>query len=156
MEKYLYDYMDRMRPLYRGIDRKIAHDIAAAVLSFKFGLYPNTVASADDAISRLEGEAPNAALKKALFIIRDRATNLGEFEVREYSPLTFSPDETPYLAVDLPPELIDHIEDFTLDNAILLCYAVAYLYSPDDGQMLDEHQNFILQTLHPYKEPLGL
>lgn len=156
MEKYLYDYMDRIAPLYRGIDRKIAHDIAAAVLSFKFGLYPNTVTSADDAVSRLEGGAPIAALKKALFIIRDRATNLDEFEVREYSPLTFSPDEAPYLAVDLPPGLIDNIEDFTLDNAILLCYAVAYQFSPDDSQMLDEHQNFILQTLNPYKEPLGL
>ena len=52
--------------------------------------------------------------------------------------------------------MIDNSEDFTLDNSILLCYAVAYLYSPDDGQMLEEHQNFILQTLNPYKEPLGL
>jgi hypothetical protein len=156
MEKYLYAYMDRITPLYRGIDRRIAHDIAAAVLSFKFGLYPNTITSAEDAISRLEGEAPFAALKKALSIIRDRAANLDEFEVRKYSPITFSQDEEPYLAVNLPPELIDNIEDFTLDNAILLCFAVAYLYSPDDGQMLDEHQNFILQMLSPYKEPLGL
>ncbi len=156
MEKYLYDYMDRITPLYRGIDRKTAHDIAAAVLSFKFGLYPNTITSADDAISRLKGEAPIATLKKALSIIRDRAANLDEFEVREYSPMTFSPDESPFLAVDLPPGLIDNIEDFTLDNSILLCYAVAYLYSPDDGQRLEEHQNFILQTLNPYKEPLGL
>jgi len=156
MEKYLYDYMDRITPLYRGIDRETAHDIAAAVLSFKFGLYPNTITSADDAISRLKGDAPIAALKKALSIIRDRAANLDKFEVREYSVETFDPGEDPYLALQLPPELIDNKEDFALDNSILLCYAVAYLYSPDDGQMLDEHQNFILQTLNPYKEPLGL
>jgi hypothetical protein len=156
MEKYLYDYIDRISPLYRGIDRKTAHEIAAAVLSFKFGLYPNSITSADNALSRLSGEGPIATLKKALHIVRDRAANLDQAEVKGYSVKTFDPSEDPYLAVHLPSEMIDNWEDFALDNSILLCYAVAYLYSPDDSQMLDEHQNFILQTLNPYKEPLGL
>jgi hypothetical protein len=156
MEKYLYDYIDRISPLYRGIDRKTAHEIAAAVLSFKFGLYPNCITSADNAVSGLKGEGPIATLKKALHIIRDRAANLDQSEVKGYSVMTFDPNEDPYLAVHLPPEMIDNREDLALDNAILLCYAVAYQHSPDDGQMLDEHQNFILQTLNPYKEPLGL
>ena len=65
MEKYLYDYMDRITPLYRGIDRKTAHDIAAAVLSFKFGLYPNTITSADNAISRLTGRGPHRHTEKS-------------------------------------------------------------------------------------------
>jgi hypothetical protein len=156
MEKYLYDYMHRITPMYRGIDRETAHEIASAVLSFKFGLYPNTITSADKAVSRLTGEGPMATLKKALRIIRDRAANLDHSEVKRYSPDTFSPGEDPYLAVILPAERIDNREDLALDNSILLCYAVAYLYSPDDGQVLDEHQNFALQTLNPYKEPLGL
>jgi len=156
MEKYLYDYMHRITPLYRGIDRETAHEIASAVLSFKFGLYPNTINSAENAVSRLAGEGPITTLRKALIIIRDRAANLEQSEVKSYSPETFNPGEDLYLAVNLPPEKIDNREDFTLDNSILLCYAVAYLYSPDDGQMLDEHQNFVLQILNPYKEPLGL
>lgn len=156
MEKYLYDYMHRITPLYRGIDRETAHEIAASVLSFKFGLYRNTVTSTNKAVSRLSGEGPVAALKKALIIIRDRAVNLEQSEIKGYSAETFSPLEEPYLAVSLPSELIENREDFALDNAILLCYAVAYLYSPDDGQVLDEHQNFALQVLNPYKEPLGL
>jgi hypothetical protein len=156
MEKYLYDYMHRITPLYRGIDRETAHDVASAVLSFKFGLYPNTITSAESAISRLKGEGPIAALKKALHIIRDRAANLDKAEVKGYSRETFDHADDPYLAVNLPAEKIENKEDFTLDNSILLCYAVAYLFSPDDGQMLDEHQNFVLQTLNPYKEPLGL
>ncbi|MDD1708313.1 MAG: hypothetical protein LUQ33_03965 [Methanoregulaceae archaeon] len=156
MEKYLYDYMHRITPLYRGIDRETAHEIASAVLSFKFGLYPNTINSTENAVSRLTGEGPIATLRKALIVIRDRAANLEQSEVKSYSPETFKPGEDPYLAVNLPPEKIDNREDFTLDNSILLCYAVAYLYSPDDGQVLDEHQNFVLQILNPYREPLGL
>ncbi|HOB60177.1 MAG TPA: hypothetical protein PK154_01690 [Methanoregulaceae archaeon] len=156
MEKYLYDYMHRITPLYRGIDREIAHDVASAVLSFKFGLYPNTISSADQAITRLTGEGPIATLKKALRILRDRATSLEEFEIREYSKETFGEGDDPYLALKLTPEQVENFEDFTLDNSMVLCYAVAYLYSPDDGQMLDEHQNFILQILNPYKELLGL
>ena len=156
MEKYLYEYMHRITPLYRGIDRETAHEIASAVLSFKFGLYPNTINSTENAVSRLTGEGPIATLRKALIVIRDRAANLEQSEVKSYSPETFKPGEDPYLAVNLPPEKIDNREDFTLDNSILLCYAVAYLYSPDDGQVLDEHQNFVLQILNPYREPLGL
>jgi len=156
MEKYLYDYMHRITPLYRGIDREIAHDVASAVLSFKFGLYPNTINSADQALAHLNGEGPFGTLKKALRILRDRAANLEKFEIREYSEEGFGQGDQPYLALNLPAEQVENQEDLTLDNAILLCYAVAYLYSPDDGQMLDEHQNFILQILNPYKEPLGL
>jgi hypothetical protein len=156
MEKYLYDYMHRITPLYRGIDRETAHEIASAVLSFKFALYPNTINSAENAVSRLTGEGPLGTLRKALIVIRDRAANLEQSEVKSYSPETFNPGEDSYLAVNLPPENIDNREDFTLDNSILLCYAVAYLYSPDDGQVLDEHQNFVLQILNPYREPLGL
>ena len=156
MEKYLYDYIDRISPLYRGIKRETAHDIAATVLSFKFGLYPNSITSADNAVSGLTGEGPIATLRKALHIIRDRAANLAQSEVKGYSVETFDPGDEPCLAVNLPAELIDNREDFALDNSILLCYAVAYLFSPDDSQMLEEHQNFILQTLNPYKEPLGI
>jgi hypothetical protein len=156
MEKYLYDYMHRITPLYRGIGSDTAHEIASAVLSFKFGLYPNTVTSAGNAVSHLTGEGPFATLRKALRIIRDRAANLDQAEIKGYSLETFDPGEESYLAVNLPAEQIDNREDFALDNSILLCYAVAYLYSPDDGQSLDEHQNFVLQTLSTYKEPLGL
>ena len=156
MEKYLYDYMHRITPLYRGIDRETAHEIASAVLSFKFVLYTNTMTSAEKAISGITGEGPQAALKKALRIIRDRASSLDSSEVKVYSPETFSDAEKTYLAVALPNETVGTREDLDLDNALLLCYAVAYLYSPDDGQVLDEHQNYVIQILNTYKEALGL
>jgi len=56
MEKYLYDYLHRITPFFRGIDRETAHSIASVVLSYKFELYPKVVASAGTAISRLSGE----------------------------------------------------------------------------------------------------
>jgi hypothetical protein len=156
MEKYLYDYLHRITPFFRGIDRDTAHNIASAVLSFKFGLYSKVVASADIAISRLPGEGAIAAARKAVTIIRDRAVKLDESDVKAYSALTFSPGDEQYLAIIVPADQIMNRDDYILDNAIILAYAVAYLCSPDDGQMLDEHQNFIIQILSSYKEQMGL
>jgi len=76
MEQYLYDYMHRITPYYRGIDRETAHEVASAVLSFKFGLYPNSMSSAESAVSRITAGAAYETLKKALVIITDRASSL--------------------------------------------------------------------------------
>jgi hypothetical protein len=156
MEKFLYTYMNRITPYFRSVDRNSAHHIASAVLSFKFGIFPNSVASAEKAIAGIKGEGSISTLRKSLIIIRDRAENLQESLVKTYSEKTFSGDDFQYLPVVLPPELIDSPENYTLDNALVFCYAVAYLCSPDDGQMLDEHQNFVIQILNSYKEVLGL
>src|SRR5271157_1417362 len=34
MEQYLYDYMERLRPMYSDVNRKTAHEIASSFLSF--------------------------------------------------------------------------------------------------------------------------
>lgn len=156
MEKLLYAYMNRITPHFRSVDRNTAHEIASAVLSFKFGIFPNSVGSAEKAIAGLKGEGSISTLRKSLIIIRDRAEKLQASMVKAYSEKTFSADDFQYLALVLPPDLIDSPENFTLDNALVLCYAVAYLCSPDDGQMLDEHQNFVIQILNMYKEALEL
>lgn len=156
MEKYLYEYMHRITPFFRIVDRETAHEIASAVLAFKFTLYPKTMESIDTAISRLKGEGAFTALRKALTIIRDRAENLEKSGVKGYSGLTFTPEEEQYLAIIIAADQIESSEILALDNALLLAYAVAYLCSPDDGQMLDEHQNFALQILAAYKEAMGL
>jgi hypothetical protein len=154
MEKFLYAYMHRITPYFRSIDSYTAHEIASAVLSFKFGIYPNTIGGAEKAITRLKGEGAFATLRKALIIIRDRAESLQESMVKSYSEKTFSADDFQYLAIVLPPELIESPENFTLDNAVILAYAVAYLYSPEDGQSLDERQNFVIQIISFYKEAM--
>lgn len=155
MEKYLYDYLHRITPFFRGIDRETAHSIASVVLSYKFELYPKVVASAGTAISRLSGEGAIAVARKAVTIIRDRAVKLDQSDVKAYSALAFSPGEEQYLAIIIPADQIMNRDDYVLDNAIVLAYGIAYLCSPDDGQMLDEHQNFIIQILSSYKEQMG-
>jgi hypothetical protein len=156
MDKFLYAYMNRITPYFRSVDSDTAHEIASAVLSFKFGIYPNSVNSAEKAIARLRGEGSITALRKGLVIIRDRAEKLQVSMVKAYSEKLFSGDDFQYLPLVFPPELIESPENFNLDNALVLCYAVAYLCSPDDGQMLDEHQNFVIQILNSYKEAMGL
>ncbi len=154
MDKFLYAYMHRITPYFRAVDSDSAHEIASAVLSFKFGIYPNAISGADRAIAQLEGEGAFATLRKVLTIIRDRAESLQDSMVKSYSEKTFFTDDFQYLAIVLPPELIESPENYTLDNAVILAYAVAYLCSPDDGQRLDEHQNFVIQILSFYKEAM--
>ena len=50
MEQYLYEYIERLRTSYQDIDRKTAHEVAQAFLSFRYGLYGNAVKEADEAI----------------------------------------------------------------------------------------------------------
>lgn len=156
MEKFLYDYIHRLTPFFRGIDPEIAHEIASAVLSFKFGLYEKTVTDVTRATSGLSDEESGAVIKKALKVVQDRAAALEEVRITDYSEVCFEEEDMPYLAVNLTPEQTEDQDSLTLDNALLLLYAVAYLQSPDDGQSLDEHQNFVIQILEDYREPLNL
>jgi hypothetical protein len=156
MEKYLYDYMQRISPNYRDMDPDAAHEIASTILSFKFELYPKTLQSAENALARIPDTGAAKTLRKAVTIIRDRADNLQKSRIKVVSEQSFSPEDEQYLAIVLPPESVENQEDLKLDNALLLLYAVAYLESPDDGQSLDEHQNFVLQIISSYKEELNL
>jgi hypothetical protein len=156
MEKFLYDYITRLSPQFQGIDRATAHEIASAVLSFKFTLYQKVIMSADNAIGKLDDSPAQRVLKAALEIVRDRADNLENARVSGYSPVRFSPDQEEFLALRLSPEQVEDKDTLVLNNAILLLYAAAYLESPDDGQALDEHQNFPLQIISSYKEELNL
>ncbi|MDI9632703.1 MAG: hypothetical protein QFX32_01440 [Methanolinea sp.] len=152
MEKYLYDYIDRIGPFFSWVQKDCAHDIASTVLSFKFGLYTKAASDAARAIAKL-GKADNSGvLSRALSIVRDRAEALGQSKPGEFSPVTFEADDHPFLALHVSPENIEAPQIYDLDNALLLLYAVAYLRSPDDGQSLDEHQNFVIQILEGYKK----
>jgi len=156
MEQYLYDYMERLRPMYRDIDRRTAHEFASAFLSFKYGLYGNAVTQATQAIDQLKAGEPLDVLKKALAILRARAANLENADVTPVTGIEFSDAEQPYIAVHVPPEANEDPATLTLDNALILIYAVSLLTSEDDEQALEEHQNFIVGLLTSYKRAMGL
>jgi hypothetical protein len=155
MEKFLYDYIRRLTPLFGFIDEATAHEIASTVLSFKFALYPNTIRSADRAIKAMPDTKEGTVLKAALQIVRDRANNLETQNVTAFSGTKFAAEQNEFLAVVLPPGTVEDTDTLELNNALLLVYAVGYLESPDDGQALDEHQNYVIQILSTYENDLN-
>ena len=156
MEQFLTAYINRMRPLFNGIPATTAHEIASAFLAFKFGLYPNAIHECTQAISLIPESVVNAALKKALSIVRANATNLENAQVTADLTIIFSEEERAYIPVNLAQEQIEDPGTFLLDNALVLIYAVAVITSPDDEETLTEHRKFIVRLLTVYKKALGL
>jgi hypothetical protein len=156
MEQFLIAYINRMQPLFNGIPATTAHEIASAFLAFKFGLYPNAIHECTRAISLIPDTGVNAALKKALSIVRANATNLENAQVTADLTITFSDEERIYIPVNLPSDQVEDPGTFQLDNALVLIYAVAVIASPDDEETLAEHRKFIVRLLTGYKKALGL
>ena len=156
MEQFLTAYINRMRPLFNGIPATTAHEIASAFLAFRFGLYPNAIHECTQAISLIPESGVNAALKKALSIVRANATNLENAQVTADMTMTFSDEESSYIPVNLSPNLVEDPGTFQLDNALVFIYAVAVIGSPDDEETLIEHRKFIVRLLTGYKKALGL
>jgi hypothetical protein len=156
MIPFLDQYIERIRPLYRDMKSGTAHEIATAVLSFKFGLHNMAASAADTAAHEMGETEPEQVLKKALMIVHDRATNLENADVSTHTNISFDPSEEAYLAIVLPPERVEDPDTLKIDNALLLLYAVAYTTSPEDEQALDEHQNYVIQIIQNYKDALKL
>lgn len=155
-DTYLEAYIERVRPTFEGMDEETAHAVTAALLGFKFGLYGNAAAKAEAALVRLEGKKAPDALKTALQVLRQRARDLKASVLISTGLPPFSEEDQPFLAIDLPAGEIEDRATFTLDNALLLLYAVGMIASPDDEQALDEHRGFPLQLLMSYKKQLQL
>jgi hypothetical protein len=156
MERFLNDYISRLRPHFAGIPAETAHEIASVFLNFKFGLYTNAVKECTQAISLIsEGEA-NAALKKALSIIRINAQNLENAQFSTDLSIVFSENERKYVPIILPAAQIEAPGTFELDNALVLVYCVAVITSQEDEEAMAEHRKFIIRLLNGYKKDLGI
>ncbi|HSA37666.1 MAG TPA: hypothetical protein P5013_02100 [Methanoregula sp.] len=156
MERFLEAYTERMRKDFPGFSEKTAHEIASAFLAFKFGLYANAVRECTHAISLVPSGEANAALKKALEIIRANAHERDNSQVTADSDLFFSDTEQKYVAISLPPEKNEVPGTLNLDNALILTYVVAFITSPDDEEALGEHYRLIVRMLEDYKKALGI
>jgi len=156
MERFLDTYIGRMRGHFSGFPLATAHEIASAFLQFKFGLYENAARECTNAITLIPDSMPNAALKKALAIVRANAEIRNNSQVTPDLSVTFSDAERAYVPITLPT---DHVEDpatLELDNAFVLIYVVALITSPEDGDALEEHRRLIVRLLTGYKKALGL
>ncbi|OPY36088.1 MAG: hypothetical protein A4E35_02130 [Methanoregula sp. PtaU1.Bin051] len=156
MEKFLREYIERIRPDVLGIPRKTAHEIASAFFAFKFGLYANAIEQCNLAAPALPDGKITMALKKALQIVKANAEDLENSQVRADARIAFSPDEKAFVAINLPQEKIEDPASLELDNALVMLYAVSMITSPEDEQALEEHQKFIIKILNSYKTALGI
>jgi len=156
MEKYLEAYIGRMRTNYPRFPSETAHEIASAFLAFKFGLYENAVRECTHATSLIPENAHNAALKKALAIVRANAEDRNNAQVTADRSVAFSPEENAYTAINIPQEKNEDPGTLDLDNALILIYVVALITSPDDEETLDEHRRTILRLLSDYKKAMGM
>jgi hypothetical protein len=145
-----------MKPHFTSIPAATAHEIASAFLAFRFRLYPNVIKECTHAFSLIPDGGSNAALKKALAIIRANAQNLDNSQFTADLSVTFSENELPYIPLNIPKDRIEDTGTFELDNALVLIYAVAGIASPDDEEVLAEHHKFIIRLLNGYKKALGI
>jgi hypothetical protein len=156
MERFLTEYINRLRPHFIGFPVVTAHEIASAFLAFKFGLFRNAVHECTQAISLIPDNGANVALKKALTIVRANAQNLENAQFTSDLSISFSENERLYVPIMLPPAQIEDPGSLELDNALILIYSVAVITSPDDEEAMTEHRKFIIRLLNGYKKALGI
>ena len=156
MEEFLIDYIERIRPVYKTLGTKAAHECASAFFSFKFGLYEKTINAVEKAIPLLPPGEPGEALKNSLLIVKERAKNLMDANAAPTREYRWTSDWAPYLAIVLPMEAIEDEVTLDLDNALLLLYAVSSVSSPDDEQALEEHRKYVMQIISTYRKALNL
>lgn len=156
MERFLNEYINRLRPHFIGFPPQTAHEIASAFLAFKFGLYSNAIQECTRAISLISDEGANGALKKALLIVQTNARNLETAQFSADLSLAFSENERMYVPVLLPADQIADPATLEMDNALTLIYSVAVITSPDDDEAMAEHRKFIVRLLSGYKKALGI
>jgi hypothetical protein len=156
MERFLTEYINRLRPLFPGFPERTAHEIASAFLAFRFGLFTTAVRECTEAISLIPDSQANNALKKALSIIRENATDRENSRFTQNPTQWFSEDEKTFLPVVLPEDRIEDPGTLALENSLVLIYCVALVTSPDDEEAMIEHRTFIVRLLNAYKKALGI
>jgi hypothetical protein len=156
MERFLTEYINRLRPHFTGFPVVTAHEIASAFLAFKFGLFRNAVHECTQAISLIPDDGANVALKKALTIVSAHAQNLDNAQFISDLSIFFSENERQYVPILLPPDQVEDPGSLELDNALILIYSVAVITSPEDEEAMTEHRKFIVRLLSGYKKAMGI
>jgi hypothetical protein len=156
MERFLTEYINRLKPHFPGFPASTAHEIASAFLAFKFGLYPTAIRECTQAISLIPDSVPNIALRKALSIVRANAQDIENAQFTADLSIGFSDEEHIFVPISLPRDQIEDPGTLALDNALIMIYSVALITSPDDEEAMTEHRKFIVRLLAGYKKDLGV
>ena len=153
MDRFLSEYIDRVRPAFSPLPPDAGHQVAFAFLSFKLGIYHDAVTRCDQALMMIAGKELPGALSRALRVVRERAVALSNSQFDARLPFLFAKEDLPLGIID-PKEPVADADLFQLTDALLILYAAALASSPDDGQALEEQENYVLQLIATYRKSL--
>lgn len=151
MKTFLTRYLQNIRNNVPALPPETAHQIAFAFLTFKMGLYEDSIERCKKSLNLLKDIPVPGALLTALTILQERATDLTASRVQSSGLPEFDPEDRPFLALDIKPEAVDDPTHLTISNSLLLIYAVGLSTSPDDTQALEEQERYIIHILSSYK-----
>ena len=153
MDRFLSEYIERVRPAFAALPEHAGHQIAFAFLSYKLGIYHDAVTRCDQALSGLEGRQVPVVIATALKIVRERADALSRSQFDAKLPFLFTKADLPFGIIDPSAPVVD-ADLFQLTNALVILYAAALASSPDDEQALEEQEKYVLQLLVTYRKSL--
>lgn len=156
MDQYLNAYIERTRPQVAGFPQAAAHELASAFLAFKYGMYKNAIRECTHASTVIPAGALEGVLLKALLILRAHAEYRLNAQKLDNLALMFSPAEQAFAAITIPPAGIEDAGTLALDNALIFVWTVAWIASPEDEGMLEEHRETIVAILQNYKKAMGI
>ncbi|MDD1679054.1 MAG: hypothetical protein LUO93_07745 [Methanomicrobiales archaeon] len=156
MNNYLNNYIEQLRKDFSGLPEELSHQIAFAFLTFRLGLYDDTICRCDRSLALLSASKSPPMLEKALKIVRQRAQDLSESKVQTTGLPEFTPEERAYLAIPLAPEEVEDPIHLSITNSLLLIYAVGRIASPQDIQALEEQERYVHQFLLAYRKQINL
>jgi hypothetical protein len=153
MDRFLSEYLERVRPAFSALPENAGHQLAFAFLSYKLGIYHDAVTRCDQALRAIEGRPVPGVIGTALKIVRERADALSSAQFDAKLPFLFTKADLPFGIIDPSAPVVD-ADLFQLTNALVILYAAALSSSPDDEQALEEQEKYILQLLATYRRSL--
>jgi hypothetical protein len=154
MDRFLTEYLDRVRPAFSALPEHAGHQIAFAFLSYKLGIYHDAVTRCDQALKLTGGLPVPPVLGTALRIVGERADALSNARYDAKLPFLFTKADLPFGIIDPTAPVVD-ADLFQLTNALVILYAAALVSSPDDEQALEEQEKYVLQLLATYRKSLA-
>ncbi len=153
MDRFLSEYLERVRPAFAALPEHAGHQIAFAFLSYKLGIYHDAVTRCDQAMKLIEGRPVPGVIATSLRIVRERADALAGAQYDAKLPFLFTKPDLPLGIIDPSAPVVDP-DLFQLTNALVILYAAALSSSPDDEQALEEQEKYVLQLIATYQKSL--
>jgi hypothetical protein len=119
-------YVDLVRQSFPGQIPGLSRDAATVFIRFAGGDYEGAAEAAASVHEQSGRRADEGPVARAFMAVAEQAGHIATGASLPASFLTFAPEEYPFLFHPLPEGATpDHVYSTTLDNALLLLYAVA-------------------------------